>query len=689
MTKINITLCLLVVTFFFQNSPALTKEKQIEYCKSKGVYSSVEVTKSKYKKKPSCYILKKNENEKLYKEIKKRMLPSPNNCGGKANICLLKSTYYIQTKFLSKTLQAYGISDLDNDIKNKESSNTSDLNKNEISLIFCRYANDRDSNQQREFKQSVYANFKDEGCNKYISPNGQVGKFRSKKDLEIDYEKFLKKRKKLKQICYSKKYNKIIYKKNCAKHKKLSTLVQKKNNLFIIEDITLAKSDKKDETKKKIKEKKSKDKKKYRYAELKDLEKKTLIKYEKLSKKIKIIKTDENSIELSKDVPDIKAGQYIAAEYCAKKKLFAYSFKDSGFGTWYEPPFKRAKFFYCTDQLIFVNPFTNKEVTWTNYDKVKYYQYPDEHLFLYREMRSIYRRALEKEKKLNPKNFKADPFKIVYKDENEIHIKGYPIGDLNRERYIANEHCKSLNKQYYFFEDSFLQGRFGTLLFHCSDKNLASNPLSGLPQIYATGSENYSNTSVQNTDLNASQMLKYSSTSNITYLYFEASDNMMKSLELLYRAYDQNVEADKLKAQISYNRESKYSEQDKLASTRSIIDDSSKEINAKLVDTSQTLTDSGRIYYQKSLPYAFNAAQNSYKLTITIKETFEKGSQDGASLLSLANEFIGFFTIAKDLPQLAKDIFTTSQLVFSGAKTKKIKDSENLGKALDDLELPI
>ena len=270
--------------------------------------------------------------------------------------------------------------------------------------------------------------------------------------------------------------------------------------------------------------------KKYRYTELKDTEKKSLIKYEKLSKKIKIIKTEENSIELSKDVSNIKVGQYIAAEYCAKKKLFAYSFKDSGFGTWYEPPFKRAKFFYCTDQLIFVNPFTNKEVTWTNYDKKKYYQYPDEHLFLYRKMRSVYKRALDKEKKLNPKNFKADPFKIIYKDANEIHIKGYPIGDLNRERYIANEHCKSLNKQYYFFEDSFLQGRFGTLLFHCSDKNLASNPLSGLPQIFTTGSENYSNTSVQNADLNASQMLKYSSTSNITFLYFEASDNLMKSL---------------------------------------------------------------------------------------------------------------------------------------------------------------
>ena len=87
------------------------------------------------------------------------MLPSPSNCGGMANLCLLKSTYYIQTKFLSKTLQAYGINDQDNDIKNKESSNTSDLNENEISLIFCRYANDRESNQQREFKENRVCKF--------------------------------------------------------------------------------------------------------------------------------------------------------------------------------------------------------------------------------------------------------------------------------------------------------------------------------------------------------------------------------------------------------------------------------------------------------------------------------------------------------------------------------------------------
>ena len=210
-----------------------------------------------------------------------------------------------------------------------------------------------------------------------------------------------------------------------------------------------------------------------------------------------------------------------------------------------------------------------------------------------------------------------------------------------------------------------------------------------MPLMFVSGSENYSTSSNVQGNLNASEMLKYSSTNSTTFHFFEASDNLMRSLELLYRAYDKNLEADKLKVQISYNRESKYSEQDKLESTRIIIGKSSKEIKAQITDTSKILSDVGRGYYEQSLPYAYNAAQNSYTLLMTIKKTFEKGTEDSEAFLEYANEFIGFFAIAKDLPKLANDIFTTSKLVFSVAKTKKLKDKGNLGKALDELNLEI
>ena len=163
---------------------------------------------------------------------------------------------------------------------------------------------------------------------------------------------------------------------------------------------------KKKKKKKKIKklEKKSKSKKKYRYVELTKSEIKKLNKYKERSKNLRIINSEDSYIQTTKAGMEGKqAAQFLAAEHCSKNNLFVYSFADSGYGDWYEPPFKRAKYFYCTNQLIFINPFTGKEVNWTNYEKKIYFKYPKEHLFLYRTMTSTYKRLLEKEKKKKSK----------------------------------------------------------------------------------------------------------------------------------------------------------------------------------------------------------------------------------------------------------------------------------------------
>ena len=528
----------------------------------------------------------------------------------------------------------------------------------------------------------------------------------NKKEILYHYDKLPGKKSTIKTLVtieplIKKEEIKVVKKKEEPKVEETKVVKKKKEKKVVkkIDDNKIKKEKKKEERKKKKKEKKNKDKEKKKKSKLKkkitklsESEIKKLNKYKKDSVNIKIIESEDSYIQTTKRSKiGIQTTQYVAAVHCAKNNLFAYSFADSGYGVWYEPPFKRAKYFYCTKELIFINPFTGKEVNWTNYDEERHFEFPDKHLFIYRKMSRTYQKLFEKEKKNNPKKFKTEPFKIVYKDENSIHIKGSPLGDLNIERYLANEHCSKYNKKYYFFEDSYQQGTFGSISFHCSNKHMASNPFSGLPLQYVSGSENYSPESETNAqgNLNASQMLKYNSTNNTTFHFFEASDNLMKSLELLYRAYDKNVEADKLKAQISYNRQSKYSEQDKLESTRIIIGSSSKEINAQIVDASKILSDVGRGYYEQSLPYAYSAAQNSYTLIMTIRNTFEKGTQDTDSFLEYANEFIGFFAIAKDLPKLANDIFTTSRLVFSAAKSKKIKDKGNLGIALEELNLDV
>ena len=443
------------------------------------------------------------------------------------------------------------------------------------------------------------------------------------------------------------------------------------------------KETKKEETKKVIKKKETK-KEEFKYSSLSEKQKKEFEKLEKEAQQLRIIESDDSYVEITKG--KIKGAQFLASNHCAKHKKFAYKFKDSSFGKWYDS-FKRSTFFYCSDLLLFTNPFTNREVTWTNYDDKNLYEFPNEHLFVYRKISKTYRKDVDKEKRKNPKRFVVDAFKIIHKDKNSIHIKGFPLGDLERERYIANEHCSKKNKQYYFFEDSYTRGRFGSMYFFCSNKHLSVSPYGTSTQLlYASGSENYSG---DGNNFNASQMLKYNVTSNTTYFYFESTDNLMGSLQLLYLAYGENVKAEQLRAQIAYNKESKYSEADKLETTRTIVDSYSSEILSKINNESLTLDSKGKDYYYQALPYALEAAKNVTSLILVINETFQKGTKDADSLLAYSGEFIGLLSISKDLPKLAKDVFKTSQLVFSGAKSKKIKDNEKYDKALSELDFEI
>ena len=169
----------------------------------------------------------------------------------------------------------------------------------------------------------------------------------------------------------------------------------------------------------------------------------------------------------------------------------------------------------------------------------------------------------------------------------------------------------------------------------------------------------------------------------------EATHNLMTSLELLYRAYDENVQADKLKAQIAYNLESKYTQKQKLQSTRSIVDVSTVDIRSKIQDNSQELSEIGKEYYQAALPYAYQAYGHSFYLYHRVKNTIESASQSSGleGLLMNANEIVGLLSILRDLPQFARNMQSTTKLIFTGAKTKKVKDKGSHSKALKELEL--
>ena len=183
---------------------------------------------------------------------------------------------------------------------------------------------------------------------------------------------------------------------------------------------------------------------------------------------------------------------------------------------------------------------------------------------------------------------------------------------------------------------------------------------------------------------------KYNVTSLISYYFFDSLSKYLESLEYLYRAYDKNTGADKLKAQIAYLKSSKASENERLKSTKQIIDNASSEIQSNINDDSIVLSDEAKVYYQKSLPLAFDATDSGYKLFVVSKGlvTEIKGSSNLlGSLLKNANELKGAINVAPLVPEYVKNIGKTAKLIFTGAKTKKIKDDKNLGDALDELDL--
>ena len=191
-------------------------------------------------------------------------------------------------------------------------------------------------------------------------------------------------------------------------------------------------------------------------------------------------------------------------------------------------------------------------------------------------------------------------------------------------------------------------------------------------------------------EVSKDQLKQYKATSVITYYFFESQANYLASLELLYRAYDKNVEADKMKAQINYLKDGKSSENKRLKSTMQIIDNASKNIKSDISDSNKKLSEESKVFYQKSLPFAFKATEYGYKVFVvstTVGKNIADSKDKVGSILANFNEVIGFASIVPKIPSYVKTVGSTSKLIFTGAKAKKIKDNENLGDALEELDL--
>ena len=410
----------------------------------------------------------------------------------------------------------------------------------------------------------------------------------------------------------------------------------------------------------------------------------------KIKKYTKYFKRDDNSIlAVLKPGVGISLLDFLAATHCAEYKKFAFRFKDSGKTRIFYNRIE-AYYYQCSENAIIKDSVTNSRVTWTNYDDKSFYKYPEKHLFLYREKTKTFDKILSAAKKKDRSIFKPELYKVYHKNEKTISILGQKASYNVPARKIAADHCAKHNKNVYYFEGDFYSGVKASMLFYCAVKPVFSHPKTGQAVRFTNDSQYFIKLKASQQNMFKKEFKKYGSKSLISYYFFEASNDYLSSLELLYRAYDLNVQADEFKAQIDYNKNSKYSEGQKLKSTKSLMDKGSIEIEAKLTDASLVLSDLGRGYYEQALPHAYSAAQNTTQLIITFKNVGEDVKSSGKKgFLSNFGEIVAIFQVLPEINSFVKNMNSTIKLVFGGAKEKKVRDKGNLKNALNKLNLDV
>ena len=88
-------------------------------------------------------------------------------------------------------------------------------------------------------------------------------------------------------------------------------------------------------------------------------------------------------------------------------------------------------------------------------------------------------------------------------------------------------------------------------------------------------------------------------------------------------------------------KNSKIDENERLSSTKMLIDSSSKSIKANVQNSSVALSEIGRTYYEKALPFAFAAAESTINLYGATSRTIQNitNNSGGSNLNSLLSNF--------------------------------------------------
>lgn len=171
---------------------------------------------------------------------------------------------------------------------------------------------------------------------------------------------------------------------------------------------------------------------------------------------------------------------------------------------------------------------------------------------------------------------------------------------------------------------------------------------------------------------------------NLVKTFFESSNNYLQAQEFLLIAYGKNTEAAQVKEAIAYAKDAGVDDAKKMKNSIKVSTDASKAIESSMGDESFQLTAEGKVSFAKSLPFLLKGVMGTIKLR---PESQAMVSNIQANPMAALKEIGGLSKVIPSVPKYISTLTTTTKLVVTGAKAKKIEGSDSLDKAMSDLTL--
>ena len=182
----------------------------------------------------------------------------------------------------------------------------------------------------------------------------------------------------------------------------------------------------------------------------------------------------------------------------------------------------------------------------------------------------------------------------------------------------------------------------------------------------------------------ARQKMRNAGIATVTqYYFYESLIFYNEGLELLLRAFDKNVEADKLKAEREYLQRGGIGTDGNKKFGKFVTSNVAIDVSSLISSTIEIKAESAG-YYEKALPKVGNAAYSMTNYIIVVAHSLDKMDKSADGINNIMN-VIGAASTVPKLPEYLKTLYSTTKLVFNGAKDRKIKDKGNSQKALKDL----